>query len=287
MTGFGVGEAPLGGGRIVVEARSVNHRFVEVRVNLPPELSTHAYLLEQHVRTRIARGRFDITARVMGSALPPAELDADRARAAFEALAQLRDEVAPSAELPLSILAAVPDLFRVPELPATEPIRVALTAALDAALDALDLLRQREGAALARDLTTHITDARQIAAAIAQRTANVAKGYRERLRERVARLLSGTDVEPDPGRLEMELAMLADRSDVSEELARLGSHLDQLEGLLDVDQPIGRTMEFLLQELAREANTVASKSPDAALTQRAVDLKAAVERMREQVQNIE
>lgn len=110
---------------------------------------------------------------------------------------------------------------------------------------------------------------------------------RRRLATRVTQLLEGSEVDLEPGRLEVEVALLADRSDVSEELARLASHIEQFAKLLDRSEPVGRALEFLLQEMAREANTIASKSPDAELTQRAVSLKACIERLREQLQNVE
>ncbi|MBW2528720.1 MAG: YicC family protein [Deltaproteobacteria bacterium] len=287
MTGFGVGEAPLAGGRVVVETRSVNHRFLEVRVNVPAELQPHAFALDQRVRKPLGRGRIEVTARLFGPALPAPELDVDRARAAFSALAELRDELAPGTDLPLELLAAVPELFRVATEPEHEAARRALEVALDAAVAALMTMRSREGEALAADLRGHLEQSRRISEAIQQLTAEVVEAFRRRLQGRMAAMLEAVDAELDPGRLEAEVALLADRCDVSEELARLASHVDQFGELLSASEPVGRTLEFLLQEMAREANTIASKSPDARLTQHAVSLKACIERLREQVQNVE
>jgi len=286
MTGFGVGEAPLAGGRVVVEARSVNHRFLEVRVNVPAELQPHAFALDQRVRKRLGRGRIEVTARLFGATMPAPELDLERARSAFAALGRLRDELAPRSDVPLELLAAVPELFRAASEPEPEAARKALEAALDDAVAALTTMRSREGAALAADLTKHLAESRTICSAITELTSNATEAFRRRIEGRLAQLLDGS-AELEPGRLEAEVALLADRSDVSEELARLASHIDQFGGLLENDDPVGRTLEFLLQEMAREANTIASKSPDAQLTQQAVSLKACIERLREQVQNVE
>lgn len=287
MTGFGVGEAPLAGGRVVVEARSVNHRFLEVRVNVPAELQPHAFALDQRVRSQLGRGRLEVTARLFGPALSAPELDLARARSAFVALGELRDELAPGAELPLELLAAVPELFRAAAEPEHAAARRALETALDTAVVALTMMREREGESLARDLAKHLDDCRAIRTTISERTAEVAEAFRRRLEGRLSQLLESTDVELEPSRLEAEVALLADRCDVSEELARLASHVDQFAELLQTTEPVGRTLEFLLQEMAREANTIASKSPDAQLTQQAVSLKACIERLREQVQNVE
>lgn len=287
MTGFGAGEAPLGEGKVNLEARSVNHRFLEVRVNLAPELAAHASHVEQLARGRLQRGRYDISARLVGPALTTPALDTERARAAYQALRALRDELAPDSELPLTLLAAMPDLFRVPDEPSAEPARQALSDAFDRAVGALDAMRSREGEALAQDLRGHLGEAQKLCSTIAEHTPLLVAANRQRLRERLDRLLQDVSVELDSGRLEMEVALLADRADVSEELARLDSHLAQFERLLGSTSPVGRTLEFLLQEMVREANTIGSKAPDAQVAQRVVDLKATLERLREQVQNVE
>ena len=285
MTGFGSGEAELAGGRLSLELRSVNHRHLDLRLNLPVELSTIAFDVEQRLRAKLGRGRFDVTARVDGTSLASG-LDRGRARAAFRALADLRDELAPGAELPLGLLGSVPELFR--SAPAYD--RDALLAAFDVASIAAnaDLTRRREveGRALAGDMRTHLAVARDSCAAIAREAPTVVESHRQRLRERIRRLLDA-DVALDPGRLEQEIAIAADRCDVSEELARLSCHFDQLEAQLDKDGPIGRKIDFLLQEMSREANTVGSKSQSAVVAQAVVELRTAIERIREQAQNLE
>ena len=285
MTGFGGGEAALAGGRIVVEARSLNHRFVEARVALPAELGQHAFFVEQRLRQRARRGRYNVVVRIEGER-PTIDIDRARARAAFGALAALRDDIAPGEPLPLSLLGAVPELFRAAEL-APESVQHALADALDAALAELEAMRAREGALLAEELRREIERARQCRHELAELHCRAAERQRARLRERIERLAQDAGVTPDAPRLETELAIVADRSDVAEELARIDSHLAQFEELMGLDEAVGRRLDFLLQELGREANTIASKSADAPLSQRVIDLKAILERLREQVQNVE
>ncbi len=287
MTGFGVGDAPLGRGRLSIEIRSLNHRFLDVRVRLPPELSDHAFFVEQLARDGLTRGRYDIGVRLEGVALPPPEFALDRARAAYGALTMLRDELAPGTEVPISALTTIPDLLTTSTVANPEEVRESLRAGLGLALGHLSEMRCREGVALRRELGLRLCAARQCRESIAARSAEVVETYRARLKERLCRLLADVSVPIEAGRLEMELAIMADRSDITEELARLASHFDQFERLLDSDEAIGRRLDFLLQEIGREANTVGAKSQDAPLAHLVVELKAETERMREQVQNVQ
>jgi uncharacterized protein (TIGR00255 family) len=287
MTGFGLGEAPLGEGRIALEVRSLNHRYLDLRVRLPPELGDHCFWLEQRARERLTRGRYDIGARVSGAALGAPVLSMERARSTFRALQRLRDELAPDSELPIGAIAAMADVLTVPAETDAELVRAALDQALGVALASLDQMRASEGSALGRELGERLAAARLLTAEISQRADGSVAAYRSRLRARLERLLLDTTVKLDAGRLEMELAILADRSDVTEELVRLESHFEQFEKLLVAREPIGRRLDFLLQETSREVNTLGSKSQDGEVSHRVVALKAELERMREQVQNVE
>ena len=286
MTGFASSSVPLGAGQVVMEVRSLNHRFLEVRVRMPQDLNDQAFFVEQKARERLERGRYDIGVRLEGPALATPEFDLDRARTAYEALARLRDAVAPGTELSVSAVTALPDLFVSSAPRAHGAVRGALTTALELALTELEEMRQREGDALATELRKRLEGARSSRDAIARRSEDAVELARARLRERLERLLGDTSVPLDSGRLENEIAVLADRSDITEEIARLSSHFDQFERLLDAIEPVGRRLDFLLQEIAREANTVGAKSQDAPLAHLVVELKAETERMREQVQNV-
>lgn len=287
MTGFGVGESLLGSGRIFVEARSVNHRFLDVRVRLPKELGEHGTFLEQLARSKLTRGRLEISVRFDGPASGALVLDRRRAFAAMRALMDLRDELGLSDAVPLSLLASVPDLFVNPSSEDPENARRALAASLEVALTGLEKMRVAEGANLHADLRERLRTVRSLATEITGFASELSERYRKRLGERVARLLEGREHMVDKSRLELEIALIADHSDVTEELTRLSSHCGQFAQLLEPNDPAGRRMDFLLQEMAREVNTIGSKSSEADVGLRVVELKAELERMREQVQNVE
>ncbi len=287
MTGFGLGDASLGDGRVVVELRALNHRFLDVRVRLPEELLDQNFFIEQLARESLARGRFDIGVRLEGAALPPPRFSVERARALYRGLAQLRDELAPGTELPVTALTGMPDLVTNPTTADSGGARTALKAAFEAALVRLDEMRRQEGEALLRELSARLDSARKLRATISLRGPEMLDGYRTRLRDRLERLLSESGVQVDAGRLEAEIVILADRSDVTEELVRLDSHFDQFTRLLNADGPVGRRLDFLLQEIGRESNTIGAKSQDAPIAHLVVEMKAELERIREQVQNVE
>lgn len=287
MTGFGVGEVPLGRGKLAVEIRGVNHRFLDVRVRVPRELADVAGFVEQVAREKLSRGRYEVTLRVEGMAFGAPALDRDRARAAFQALCELRDELAPGSDVPLSLLGAIPDLFVSSVEREMERVHAAARDAFSAATAALDAMREREGAALRSDLAARLARVKELAASIESRAPQVLDAHRQRLRERAERLRQNCEIGVDGPRLELEIAMFAERCDVCEELTRLASHCAQFGELLSRGESVGRRLDFLLQEMAREANTVGAKSLDAPVSHAVVDVKAEIERMREQVQNVE
>lgn len=295
MTGFGVGEALLPdtdetlllGGKVTIDIRAVNHRFLDVRVRAPSQLPTVAHLIESLARERLTRGRFDVGVRLEGAVLGAMEIDRNRARSVFAALRALRDELAPEAEIPLSVLATVPDLF----VPSIEregaAVNEAMTTAFDRALTSLDGMRRREGLAIAEDLVRRIATTRHLTKAVSERAPLSVETYKRKLKERIDRLRQIPDLDIGEGRLEYEIALFAERIDVAEELTRLESHSEHFESLLESVEAVGRRLDFLLQEMAREANTIGAKSQDVTVAHAVVELKAEIERMREQVQNVE
>lgn len=284
MTGFGLGDSGLGGGRVCAEVRSLNHRFLELRVRLPQEIADQTFYVEQLCRDRLGRGRYDVSIRLEGAVLPPAELDRDRVRSVYSLLQELRDELAPGSELPLSLVTSFPGLISGSGSTDPMPLRSALYESLRAALDSLDQMRTVEGARLEAELSERLGKMRALLGELSGQGS--VEAQRERLQQRLARLLGGVEA-VDPVRLAMEVAILADRCDTTEELVRLESHFDQFEGLLRAPGQSGRKLDFLLQEMGRETNTIGAKCQDAKLSHRVVALKAEVERLREQVQNVE
>lgn len=288
MTGYGRGTAPLGSSQVIVDVRAVNHRFLELRLHVGPELAGHAAAIEEAVRARAGRGRVDVSARIEGALPGQVALDVGRARAALAALQKLRDELSPGEPLPLTLLGSVPGLFREIGGPDERERSAASTAAVSFACDQLVAMRRAEGARLAADL-------RQRCDAIAASLAGLTPGLpglvaqqQRKLQARLAQLLGPASAPIDTTRLEHELALIADRADISEELTRLAAHSAALLPLLAAtsDEPVGHRLDFLLQEMSREANTAAAKLPDAAATQVMLAIKAELLRMREQVQNV-
>lgn len=287
MTGFGLGEQPLGQGRLVFEIRSLNHRYLDVRIRLPEELTAHTSFLEQLARERLSRGRYDIGVRLFGAALPPPRLIVERARAAYQELCTLRDELAPNTELPLTVLTGIPGLFASQNASEADHVIGVLRAAFDASLHELDQMRSREGERLALELNRLLDGIDALTENCSKRVPVTVDLHRTRLQERLTRLLADRTVVLDSERIEQEIALLAERSDVTEELTRLASHFAQFRNLLSDTAPVGRRLDFLLQEIAREINTLGAKSQDAELSRLVVTMKAEVEKMREQVQNVE
>lgn len=291
MTGYGSGEAhveidgtPV---RLLVSMRAVNHRFLDVRVRVPSAMNDQGAALEELVRKRLARGRIEVSVRAEGRLERPPQLDLELARAALAQLKTLRDEVAPEDPVPLGLLANVPGLFTPAAPPDQSKLGKALLEACTHACDDLDAMRVREGKTLAQDLGGRLEGIRAKLAQLAMLCPSVVDTHRARLYEKIDRILTEKQVPVDEARIEHEIALYAEKTDVAEEVTRLRSHCDQFSELMQATGPVhGRKLDFLLQEMGREVNTLGAKTPDIEITRVVVELKADVERMREQVQNV-
>jgi uncharacterized protein (TIGR00255 family) len=288
MTGYGRGTAALGAAALIIDLRSVNHRFFELRLHLTPELNGKAALLEEVTRQAVSRGRVDLSARVEGPPPRSVQLDHARARAAFAELEALQRELAPSQPLPMSLLGSVPGLFREAGGPGDAATEQACRAAAAQACSELLAMRRAEGARLAQDLVERCQHITRELETLQPTLPTLVRMQQDKLRARIAQLLGPTGVPVDSARIEHEIAVLADRADISEELTRLDAHANALMPLLTAasDEPVGHRLDFLLQEMTREANTSAAKLPDAKSTQTMLGIKAELLRMREQVQNV-
>ncbi len=287
MTGYGSGRAALGEGQVVLDVRTVNHRFLDVRVRLPSRIQSRTPTVERVIRAHLERGRVDVTARFEGQTLPQPTLDVDRARTVYAELAALRDALNPEEPLPLALLSSVPDLFVISRTLDEEALERALEQAAAEACGAVMAMRDNEGEALAAELTERLRELGTSVEALKAAAPELLEVRRTRLRDRLEALLAGVDAELDPARLEQEIAVLADRSDVAEELVRLDSHHDQMLELIENSSTaVGKRIDFLLQEMAREANTIGSKVQDGTMTPHVIALKACIEQMREQAQNV-
>lgn len=295
MTGFGRGEHRSPRGSVVAEVKSVNSRFLEIQLRLPPGTNSLELPLRERVSAAAVRGRIDVMLwwEPASGILPEPRIDreilASLARQATEAGREFADLAA----------ASVGDLLRVRgvvEEPSAERLDAAIlehlltdfSAALDAALQRLVAARQKEGAALTAALAGHIDELERRTAQLADTRGEVIERYRQRLRDRIAELLNGGQLTADPGRLEVEVALFADRADIAEEIDRLRAHIATFRGHLTSDTAaVGRTLDFLTQELLRETNTVGSKSRNLANSQHVLAMKNAIESLKEQVNNVE
>jgi uncharacterized protein (TIGR00255 family) len=286
MTGFGAGEVALAGCTLRVELRAVNHRHLDVRARVPGELSELGNVLEELVRARCVRGRVEAQATFRGKTSGSGELDLERARRAYQTLLRLRDELAPGEPVAIAAVLSVPGLFA--SSPALgDDAEAALRRASQLALRDLTAMRAREGQALAHDIVSRLSLVRDHGQAIAQMRPAVVEAAQRRLLKRLDKLLEGNPVALDPNRVAQEVAWFAEKSDVAEELTRLFSHIDEFErSLAGSGEPVGRKLEFLVQEIGRELNTLGAKANDAEISRRVVDMKTELERIREQVQNI-
>jgi uncharacterized protein (TIGR00255 family) len=292
MTGYGQAAFAVEGAAFEVELRSVNHRHLDVRARLPRGLSVFEADLRAQVAERLARGKVDLTVRATTGAAPAdtVELDLGAAARYLAAGRALREQHAVAGELDVAALLALPGVARVVERElGEETARAALAAALSEALDSVAAMREREGAALERDLRARLDRLETLVREIEARAGQVQRAVRDRLRKRAEQLREETGL-LDEARLHQEVVWAADRLDVSEECVRLHSHVAQFRALLDAAgprEPAGRRLDFLLQEMGREANTIGSKSADAPIAHQVVELKTELERIREQVQNVE
>ena len=290
MTGYGKAEWTGEDGRtLIVEIRSVNHRYGEISIRLP----RHCYHLEQEVKKTVAerlkRGKIEVSIQEdkAGGATVAPTLNLALARGYLEAFRTLKEELALEGEPTLPLVAAQRDVFVMREEAAAgeEELQGMLLATVRHAVSVHEEMRKREGVALLEDFLARRAVLTRLMEQIEKRAPTVVAEHAIRLRERLRQLLGDTTL--DEARLFQEVALMADRSDISEEIVRFMSHHQQVDEALTCGEPVGRKMDFLLQEMNREVNTIGSKANDGPLASLVVELKAELEKIREQVQNIE
>jgi uncharacterized protein (TIGR00255 family) len=284
MTAFARREATGDWGALIWELRAVNHRYLEVQLRLPEELRGLETALRERIQGRLSRGKVDCALRHQAGAGAAGAVDVDDAvaRSVIEAIEHIEKAMNNPARLSAMEILRWPGVVR-EQRPDLEPLGEAATELLSAALDDLVQTRAREGERLAQTIEQRCAAVLDCVAQVRERRPQLMSGLRDKLRARIDAL--GVDAEP--GRIEQELAIVAQRLDVDEELDRLQTHVAEVREAMQRDEPVGRRLDFLMQELNREANTLGSKSNDAETTQIAVELKVLIEQMREQVQNIE
>lgn len=287
MTGYGRGQMPCGENRVSVEIQTVNKRQSEILINLPSEFAALESNLRNKVDKQLHRGRISVTASVTGNATGiKTAINETLAQTYLDQFRRLQKTLSIPGDITIETILRSPGVVSVAEKSAFTPeSREAIENALDLALVQLLQMRAKEGANLHKDLTRRIRSIRQAITKIKKLQPRVSKRYRELLLERIRK--AGIDLKFDDDRLVKEVAFFAERSDFSEELTRLESHLDQFTETADKDEAIGRTLEFITQEIGRELNTLTSKANDAEISQMIVHCKAELEKVREQIQNVE
>lgn len=288
MTGFGRGEASSRERTWVAEIRTVNHRFLDQRVILPRLFSALEEPVKKMVATALDRGRVDITLSLHGGAsvVPQLVVNEEVSRQYHKCLQRLIQDYGLESTVTLSDMLTFRDVISLEEQrPDMESEWELISQALAAALKDCDLMREQEGRVLQADLLNRLDAFAAIVSSIASRLPELLQQRQADLKNRVGKLLDGIDI--DPIRLAQETAILADKSDVTEEITRLGSHIAQFRAFLTSQEPVGRRLDFLLQEFLREVNTLSSKIASASIAHLGVEMKNEIEKLREQVQNIE
>jgi uncharacterized protein (TIGR00255 family) len=289
MTGFGRGQAEVGSASATAELRSVNNRFCEISVRLPRNLAQYESEVLTRLKKAFSRGRINaqIQVETTSEQILPIQLDTEAVRAYSALLHRLRDAAGISEPLRLEHLLNYSDIFTTDETTdeASADLWAAAEGALEQAIGEMQKMRRQEGVALLADLDARVDAIMGFLEQVEARApGRVAEG-RERLKSRVRELVE--DERIDPTRLELEIALLADRLDITEECVRLRSHLDLFRQALHSENPEGRKLNFISQEINREVNTIGSKANDAEIARLAVDMKDELEKIREQVQNVE
>lgn len=288
MTGFGRGAAEGEGVRVFVDIRTVNNRNLDVHVRMPQEFASLELSIKKQIQGAFKRGRVDVTVAVERSAQGAFALNRELVRGYLSALSALKEEFALQGEPSLELVARLPGVMQAASQGADlDPAVVAaVQGAVCAALDQLVAMREVEGAELAAEMSRRLSTIESLVPGIEARAHELPGLYRERLERRIAELTRGKPM--DETRLAQEAAYLAERSDIAEEIARLKSHAAQLRQTIESDGgEAGKRLDFLLQEMNREANTILSKSGDLQISDSAITIKSEVEKLREQVQNVE
>lgn len=287
MTGCGRSQQREGAWEVTVELKAVNHRFLDIACRLPRSLAFLDEIVRKALNARLQRGHVDVFVTVARTDASDRQVQVDEALAAAyrDAAERLAEVLGRAQRLDLAQLMAMEGVVTVTESDMDEEaVSAACRRAMDEAIDQLCAMRAREGDSLRADLTVHLDAAAALRENILLRAPKVVEDYRTRLQQRLAQL--GADgVEPQ--RVAQEVAIMADRCAIDEELSRLQSHIGQLRAYLDAQGETGKKMDFLIQEMNREANTIGSKASDAQIAQLVVDLKSEIEKLREQVQNVE
>ena len=288
MTGYGRAEGETTLGRVFVETRSVNHRYCDINIKLPKRLGPFETRIKELIRSQVSRGRIDVSLKADSGEEEKVQLNVDLhlAEQYYRALQALKEKLQLKDEITLTLLAGAKDLITAKEEAGDiEPYWQEMIPILKRSFKEMDDMKRSEGETLGKDLQFRLEKIHQQLEEIKHLFPPRLEAFQKRLHERIRSFLGGVEV--DANRFQQEVAFLAERADITEEIVRMESHLAQFVLLLEGEEPVGRKMDFLLQEIHREINTVSAKANDAEISQRVVEIKSELEKIREQVQNIE
>lgn len=287
MTGFGRGEFSQGTSTFTVDVRSVNHRYCDVSVRIPRSMSVLEEKVREYVSERISRGKVDvyINYNTFGQN-SQVKLDTDLAGAYVDSLNSLKEMFQIKDDISLSLLTRFPDIMSLETVEQDmEELWIILKGALEMAFDALVEMRSREGVRLKNDLLEKLVDVKSLVENIKETSLGIVDEYKNKLYDRIKELIK--DIPIDENRLLTEVAVFADKSSIDEEIVRLESHIDELRKALSINGPAGKKLDFIIQEMNREVNTIGSKITDLGILNNVISIKTEIEKIREQVQNIE
>ena len=289
MSGFGRGSVSEENFSVSVELKTVNNRFLDVNLRLSGEMQPLEGTIKRVIGERLSRGRVEVNLTYDRTDEITYELNRPMINGYLKAMRQMQEEFSLSGEPDINVIARLPNVV-LPKKDDLKPDFVAgIESALGAALDDLEKMREIEGELLKEELGTLITDIEKRLGPIEAESSNVSEEYRQRLTKRIGEMLakSESQIEIDQGRLAQEVSYLSDRSDISEEITRLRTHIDHFRTIMSEDKEVGKRLDFLTQELNREANTITSKTTNMTVKENALQIKSDIEKIREQVQNIE
>jgi uncharacterized protein (TIGR00255 family) len=289
MTGFGRGAVVEDDFAVTVELKTVNNRFLDVSLRLSSEMQQLESTIKRLIANRLSRGRVDVSLQFDRAEEISYELNRPLITGFLAAMKDMQQEFSLSGEPDLNVVARLPNVLITRKDEMSDQFIVAVETAVTAAIDDLEKMRGNEGEMLASELESRLSEIEKRLGPIESEAAGVSEEYRQRLTKRIGEMLAKSDsqIEIDQSRLAQEVAYLADRADISEEIARLRSHIEHFRGIMREEKEVGKRLDFLTQELNREANTIASKTGNLTVKEHALTIKSEIEKIREQVQNVE
>ncbi len=289
MTGFGRATAAENNFSITVELKTVNNRFLDVNLRLSNELQALESVIKRIIGNRLSRGRVDVNLQYERHEETSYELNRPLINGFLAAMRSMKEEFNLDGEPDLNVIARLPNVIVASKSEATPEFFAAVETVILDALDDLERMREVEGGLLAEELASRLAGIENRIPAIESEAAKIAVEFHERLSKRINDMLAKTDsqIDIDQGRLTQEVAYLADRADISEEITRLRTHIEHFRSIMKEDKDVGKRLDFLTQELNREANTITSKTNNMIVKENALAIKSEIEKIREQVQNVE